>query len=83
MCDHRYWLLREMLGRIKKGPTKLTDEFLGQIADIYRHANRTGQHEIVAVIKATGAPGSTASRWVKEARKRGLLPPTRPGVAKA
>ena len=61
---------------------RLTNEFLGHVADVYRYALRkqpTAPTEAVA--DAFSVSRSTAGRWLVEARKRGLLAPAAPGRA--
>ncbi|UGQ09116.1 hypothetical protein LO772_19355 [Yinghuangia sp. ASG 101] len=61
---------------------KITNEFLGELANMYRWLVSSGSsapaHEIA---DQTGAPVRTAQRWIGQARKRGFLPPGRPGRA--
>ncbi|MFC8715797.1 hypothetical protein [Kitasatospora sp. NPDC057198] len=60
---------------------QITDEFLRALADVYRwHAARGGAPGPV-IAEQTGAPLGTARRWINTARKRGFLPPGRPGRA--
>ncbi len=39
----------------------------------------TSPHPIAALAAANDVPHTTAQRWVRESRQRGLLPPGRPG----
>ena len=48
---------------------KITDDFLQQVADVYRQP----QGGLGRVRAAWGAPKSTAERWVKLARLAGLI----------
>lgn len=60
------------------------DEFYVSVADVYRDALRHGGRPIAAVVAETGVSRSKAARWVKEARRRGLLAPApAPGKAGA
>jgi hypothetical protein len=56
-----------------------TDIFYQQIAEVYLDLAQ-GSHRPASDIADThGVPVTTAHRWVKEARRRGFLPPGRPG----
>jgi len=58
------------------------DSFYGEVAKTYRAAMRSDNHApVVAVAESAGVPRSTAGRWVKEARRRGLLGEAQPGKA--
>jgi hypothetical protein len=60
---------------------QITDEFLRRLAEVYRwHAAKGGAPGPV-IAEQTGAPLGTARRWINTARKRGFLPPGRPGRA--
>lgn len=52
---------------------KLPDEFYEEIADLYRHNGMQGASIFIAGLY--DAPVSTVNRWVKEARRRGVLEP--------
>lgn len=61
---------------------RITDDFLGDLARMYRWLVGTGRNAPATVIaEQTGAPVATVRRWVSMARKKGLLPPGRPGRA--
>jgi hypothetical protein len=49
------------------------DDFYERVAQTYRDALRRGGRPVAAVMTEAGVPRSTAARWVKEARRRGLL----------
>jgi len=58
------------------------DEFYCQVASIYSELLRFGSANPVATLaQRNNAPLSTVQRWVREARRRGFLPPARPGKA--
>lgn len=61
------------------GP-RITDEFLASLATTYRWlvASKHGAPS-TEIAEQTGAPVATVRRWVSMARKKGLLPPGRPG----
>ncbi|WP_411091356.1 hypothetical protein [Streptomyces sp. 049-1] len=67
--------------QIKPPEGRLTDEFLGDVADVYRWATDTGQPPAPAIAELADVPVRTVHRWVYEARKRGVLPPARAGRA--
>lgn len=52
-----------------------SDAFYEQVADVYRRAFRQDRPPVEAVRSEANVPRSTAARWVKEARRRGLLAP--------
>lgn len=52
------------------------DDFYDRVADVYRDSFRgNSRRPVVDVANEAGVPRSTAARWVKEARRRGLLGP--------
>lgn len=57
------------------------DEFYATIGAAYQQAAESSRNPAVKVGEAAGAPVKTVHRWVAEARKRGHLPPARPGKA--
>lgn len=56
---------------------KITDAFLGDVADIYR--KNVDARPVEAVRAAFGGSYRTAAMYVQRARAAGLLPPTTPG----
>lgn len=62
---------------------KLADDFYEKVADAYRAATARGLRPRTAIAETAGVTTDVAGRWVREARKRGLLPPTSPGRVKA
>lgn len=58
---------------------RLPDEFYAEVADLYRKATASTLNPRTAVAEAAGVSTEVAGRWVREARKRGQLPPTEPG----
>jgi hypothetical protein len=52
---------------------KLSDQFLGEVAAVYRQALAAGRPPTQAVAEAFYGSRSSAGRWVMEARRRGLL----------
>ncbi|MBV9040308.1 MAG: hypothetical protein JOZ68_04865 [Acidimicrobiia bacterium] len=57
------------------------DEFYGAVAAIYHNLVGHSSRPIAELAEANEVPNTTAQRWVREARKRGKLPPGRPGKA--
>ncbi|HEX7277794.1 MAG TPA: hypothetical protein VF244_10510 [Acidimicrobiales bacterium] len=62
------------------------DDFYRQVAEVYRAAAAAGHppaREIATAADSGGTPvpASTAHRWIREARRRGYLPPGRVGKA--
>jgi hypothetical protein len=57
----------------------LSDEFYATVAERYRDAAARGLSPRTAISEAASVSTDVAGRWVREARKRGLLPPTTPG----
>jgi len=67
----------ESASRGRKRGVPLTDEHFSRVADAYRAARGAGQAPTKTVAELMGASRSTAAHWVMEARRRGLLGPTR------
>jgi transposase-like protein len=57
------------------------DAFYERVADSYRRALGRGARPVIAIAEEAGVPRSTASRWVKEARRRDKLGEAKPGKA--
>jgi hypothetical protein len=67
------------LGRLRRrGRVGMTDEFYGHVAEQYRALVARGERPTTGLARAQGVGRSTASRWVREARKRGFLGPAMP-----
>ncbi|MET7651561.1 hypothetical protein [Streptomyces sp. NPDC005486] len=60
---------------------RLTDEFLREVAEAYRSYTEAKQPPAPAIAEQVGVPVRRVHRWVSDARKRGILPPARPGRA--
>jgi hypothetical protein len=56
------------------------DQFYRQIADVYVDLAQATHRPASELASSHGVPVTTAHRWVKEARRRGFLPPGRPGT---
>jgi hypothetical protein len=57
------------------------DEFYDAVAVVYRQLAAASHRPVAQMAGANDVPLTTAQRWVKEARRRGLLAPGRPGKA--
>lgn len=57
------------------------DDFYAHVAAIYRHLVGQTKQPVASIAAANNVPKTTAHRWIKEARSRGLLAPGRPGKA--
>jgi hypothetical protein len=55
------------------------DSFYRQVAKTYSHLARGSNRPAVELAEVNDVPVTTAHRWVKEARRRGFLPPGRKG----
>ena len=55
------------------------DVFYREVADVYLDLAQASHRPASDIAAQHGVPVSTAHRWVKEARRRGFLPPGRPG----
>ncbi|WP_238012527.1 hypothetical protein KZZ52_58640 [Dactylosporangium sp. AC04546] len=62
-------------GRMRGRP----DVFYREVADVYLTFAQASPRPACDLADQHGVPVSTAHRWVKEARRRGFLPPGRPG----
>ena len=65
----------------KSTPQGYTDAFYDAVAIAYRGLVGTSSRPIGELATANEVPVTTAQRWVREARRRGKLPPGRPGKA--
>ena len=57
------------------------DEFYRDLAQVYLDLARSSSRPAAELAEARQVPQTTAHRWIKEARRRGYLPPGRPGKA--
>jgi hypothetical protein len=57
------------------------DAFYDAVASAYRHLAASSPRPVADLAAANDVPITTAQRWIKEARRRGLLAPGRPGKA--
>jgi hypothetical protein len=55
------------------------DSFYRDVADIYQDLAQRSSRPAADLAEANSLPVTTAHRWIKEARRRGFLPPGRPG----
>jgi hypothetical protein len=58
---------------------RLDDSFYARVAFVYRQAVGRGLKPRAAIAEAADVSPDVAGRWIYEARKRGLIPKTRPG----
>lgn len=65
----------------KSSPQGYTDGFYDAVAQAYQQLVGTSSRPIGELATANDVPVTTAQRWVREARRRGKLPPGRPGKA--
>jgi hypothetical protein len=56
------------------------DEFFRKLADLYARLAREGERPAKTIADANGIPMGTVYGWIREARRRGLLPPARQGT---
>ena len=57
------------------------DAFYVAVAAVYRQLAATSPRPVADLARDNAVPVTTAQRWVKEARRRGMLGPGRPGKA--
>jgi hypothetical protein len=62
---------------------RLDDSFYQQVGLVYRQAIGRGHKPRQAIASAAGVSADVAGRWIYEARKRGLIPKTKPGKVTA
>lgn len=62
---------------------RLTPEFYRAVARAYTHAVKAGRNPRKALAEASDTPADTVARWIREARRRGYLPPAEPGKVSA
>lgn len=68
--------------KLRAGTTAgYSDTFYDAVAGAYQHLAHTSSRPIGELAEANEVPLTTAQRWVREARRRGKLPPGRPGKA--
>lgn len=72
--------IKLLLELVAPGPVA-GDAFYQNIADIYENLHAITKAPTTTIAEAVDVPVSTAKRWVREARKRGFLPPARQGKA--
>ena len=65
--------------RLKTPDGAKPDSFYEQVAKIYSHLARGSNRPAVEMAEVNGVPVTTVHRWVKEARRRGFLPPGQKG----
>jgi len=63
------------------GRAGYADSFYDAVAGAYQKLAHTSPRPIGDLAESNRVPLTTAQRWVREARRRGKLPPGRPGKA--
>ena len=71
----------QLRDRSERSEPGYPDEFYEVIARAYRLLAADSARPVVDIAEANDVPVTTAQRWVKEARRRELLPPGRRGKA--
>jgi hypothetical protein len=71
--------LPDTRARSKIRPGSKPDEFYQRVAAIYSFKAAASSRPAVEMANANGVPVTTVHRWVKEARRRGFLPPGQKG----
>jgi hypothetical protein len=67
---------------LKRWTGRRPDEFYRQVARVFAAAAAAEPRPAVRIAEANRVPVTTVHRWIKEARRRGLTPPSRaPGGA--
>ena len=66
---------------LRAGSGGYPEEFYEVAASAYRELAASSPRPVADLAAANEVPVTTAQRWVKESRRRGLLPPGRPGKA--
>jgi len=70
--------------RLRRPPgRKLGDAFYANVARAYHDAVTRGTQPRKTIVADTGAADATVAAWIVEARKRGHLPPAKPGKVSA
>jgi hypothetical protein len=59
-----------------EGRSELGDDFYRSVASALARARQSSQRPAVDLAKANDVPVSTVHRWIKEARRRGIVPPS-------
>lgn len=54
----------------------MNDDFYREVGRWYATAVTLGQRPAKSIADATGRPVTTVHRWIREARQRGVMPPS-------
>jgi hypothetical protein len=76
-----HWSIKPALSERARAGGGPSDEDLRSIATVYQVAYALGAPPTRTVMERFGLPRSTASRWIRVARERGLLGPATPRKA--
>jgi hypothetical protein len=71
---------RELRVRTPKGG-RYPDQFYAAVAALYMRLVAAGEQPTPAIAEANDLPETTVHRWIREARRRGFLPPGQRGRA--
>lgn len=71
--------VRRRSARLKVPDGAKPDSFYRKIADVYRRLAGVSNRPAVELAEANNVPLTTAHRWIREARRRGHLPPGQKG----
>jgi hypothetical protein len=63
---------RSLKLKVPKGP-KYPDSFYKRLAELYGYLSRVSSRPVADLAEANEVPKTTVHRWIKEARRRGLL----------
>jgi hypothetical protein len=78
------WVQPEPPLELKRPPgRRLDDDWYAKVGTTYVAAKDQGLKPRTAIAELAGVSTDVAGRWIYEARKRGHLPPTRPGRVSA
>jgi hypothetical protein len=75
------WDVPVIEGPVQAPKGRITEEFLAHVASAYAWAAAQGLAPAPAIAEQADVPVRTVHGWISQARKRGHLPPGRPGRA--
>jgi hypothetical protein len=74
---------RSRVGRLRRPIPKSKpygDDFYGEVATLYYALAEGGRRPAAEIAEVYSVPASTVHGWIREARRRGFLPPARQGT---